>query len=112
VFKAGRSTLYVVTGTRGIACWRPGVWKLKCYRGKAIKGLCLMYGKLQESKYVIFGCGETAGCRMNLKCEKWLNYHEFIIRKIINCNNSFFVKDIGNCLFNVKGNWMRHMEKK
>jgi hypothetical protein len=50
-----------------------------------------MYSELEDTKHVILGCTETAGWRVNLKCKKWLNYHEeFIIKKIMNCNNSFF----------------------
>jgi hypothetical protein len=64
---------------------------LKDYRGKVMRGLCVMCSVLEDVKHFTLGCGETSGWRMNLKCKKLLNYHEeFIIKKIINCNKKLF----------------------
>jgi hypothetical protein len=42
-----------------------------------------MNWKMLNMYFFTLGCGEIAGWRMNLKCKKWLNYHEeFIIKKM------------------------------
>jgi hypothetical protein len=67
--------------------------KTESFRGKIMKGLCPKCSELEGAKHVILGCGETTHLRMNLKGKKYLNYHKgLIIKNIINCNNSFFVK--------------------
>jgi hypothetical protein len=59
-----------------------------------------MCGELEDAKHVTLCSGRNAGWRMNLKCTEWLDYNEFIIKKIINCNK-IFLKDNGNYLAKV-----------
>jgi hypothetical protein len=66
-------------------------------------------------KYSVFTDKVESNCHfpmMSLKCKKWLNCHEeFIIKIIINCNNSFF-KDSENRFFKGNGKWERQVDKK
>jgi phage pi2 protein 07 len=67
---------------------------------------------LEDAEHVILGSGDIAGWRINLKCKKCLNQNgKFIIKKIINCKNSLFVKNIVNYLLKVGRKWERHVDK-
>jgi hypothetical protein len=58
-----------------------------------------MCGELEGDVHAALCCAETAVWRTNLKCEKLFSYQKEFIIKIIDCNNSVLVKDIGNYLF-------------
>jgi hypothetical protein len=79
-----------LTGTRWEKAWWLGIWELKGYGGKFVKGLCPTFYEIENVKHVILSCSETAGWRMNLNCKKWSYYlKEFVVKESVHCDNSF-----------------------
>jgi hypothetical protein len=70
------------------------------------KGRCPLCNEEEDPIHILLKCTETRKWREQFLNRKWLRLNELIVlKKIINCNNSIELRDIGNYLHKIKCKW-------
>jgi hypothetical protein len=70
------------------------------------KGRCPLCSKEEDSIHILLKCSETRKWREQFLSRKWFSRNEWIVfKKIINCNNSIELRNIGSYLYKIKLKW-------
>jgi hypothetical protein len=81
------------------------IWKLRGMRKGFEKGRCPLCSEEEDSIHIILKCSETRKWREQFLSRKWLSLNEWIVfKKIINCNNSIELRNIGSYVYKIKFN--------
>jgi hypothetical protein len=94
------------TERSGLACFKTGIWKLRGMRKGFEKGRCPLCSEEEDPVHILLKCSETRKWREQFLSRKWLRLNELIVlKKIINCNNSIELRNIGSYLYKIKCKW-------
>jgi hypothetical protein len=67
------------------------------------KGRCPLCSEEEDPIHILLKCSETRKWREQFLSRKWLRLNEWIVlKKIINCNNSIALRNIGSYLYKIK----------
>jgi hypothetical protein len=67
------------------------------------KGRCPLCSEEEDPIHILLKCSETRKWREQFLSIKWLSLNEWIVfKKIINCNNSIELRNIGSYLYKIK----------
>jgi hypothetical protein len=90
----------------GLAWFKTGIWKLRGMRKGFEKGRCPLCSEEEDPVHILLKCSETRKWRERFLNRKLLRLNELIVlNKIINCNNSIELRNIGNYLYKIKCKW-------
>jgi hypothetical protein len=90
----------------GLAWFKTGIWKLRGMRKGFEKGRCPLCSEEEDRIHILLKCSETRKWREQFLSRKWLRLNELIaFKKIINCNNSIELRNIGSYLYKIKCKW-------
>jgi hypothetical protein len=90
------------TERSGLAWFKIGIWKLRGMRKESEKGRCPLCSEEEDPIHILLKCSETRKWREQFLNRKWLRP---AFKKIINCNNSIELKNIGSYLYKIKCKW-------
>jgi hypothetical protein len=94
------------TERSGLAWFKTGIWKLSGMRKGFEKGRCPLCSEEEDPIHILLKCSETRKWREQFLSRKWLRLNEWIVfKKIINCNNSIELRNIGSYLYKIKRKW-------
>jgi hypothetical protein len=94
------------TDRSGLAWFKTGIWKLRGMRKGSEKGRCPLCSEEEDPIRILLKCSETRKWREQFLSRKWLRLNELIVfKKIINCNNSTELRNIGSYLYKIKCKW-------
>jgi hypothetical protein len=90
-----------MTERSGLAWFKSGIWKLRGMRKRFKKERCPLCSEEEDPIHILLKCSETRKWRKQFLSRKWLRLNELIVlKKIINCNNSIELRNIGSYLQN------------
>jgi hypothetical protein len=70
------------------------------------KGRCPLCSEKEDSIHILLKCSETRKWREQFLSRKLLSLNEWIVfKKIIKCNNSIELRNIGSYLYKIKLKW-------
>jgi hypothetical protein len=94
------------TKRSSLAWFKTGIWKLGGMRKGSEKGKCPLCTEEEDPIHVLLKCSKTRKWREQFLSRKWLRLNELIaLKKIISCNNSIELRNIGSCLYKIKCEW-------
>jgi hypothetical protein len=65
-----------------------------------------LYSEDEDPIHILLKCSEAWKWREQFLSRKWLRLNEWIVlKKIINCNNSIELRNIGSYLYKIKLKW-------
>jgi hypothetical protein len=94
------------TERSGLAWFKTGIWKLKGMRKGSEKGRCPLCSEEEDPIHILLKCSETRKWKEQFLSRKWLRLNELrAFKKIINCNISIELRNIGSYLQKIKCKW-------